>query len=97
VDGIPIFGSVSTTDIAQHLKRRIEHNEEAATIALSGDNIRFIDLKKDADTTKVKALGSYKVEISITGAPQPLSRFVEVVSEDPDKLPELQQERSETG
>jgi hypothetical protein len=88
-EGTPIFGSVSVADIAYVIKKSIEHNEEAATIPVSGDNIEFLDIGENTDTTKVKAIGTFKVEIKIPNAPETLKRVIEVVPEDSEKVTEL--------
>jgi ribosomal protein L9 len=88
--GTPIFGSVSTADIAQEIKNSVAHNEEAASIILDAENIRVVSrLGEDADGTRLKALGLYNVEITL-GDGLLLKRMVEV-------RPERKGVRMETG
>ncbi len=80
-NNVPIFGSVSTAEIAQAIKGSVAHNEEAALIVLDADNIRVVSgLGDDADGTRLKALGTYTVEITL-GEGLVLNRTVEVRKE----------------
>lgn len=72
-----IYGSVSTADVVATIKTALEHNDEAARVILSENDVRFVD-GHEGDETRVKQLGSFKVEIMVPGAGVPITRTVRV-------------------
>lgn len=73
-----IYGSVSTTDVVTTIKAALAHNEEAARVVLSDNDVRFVSGNEDGDATRVKQLGNFKVEIQVPGAEAPITRSVRV-------------------
>jgi hypothetical protein len=59
-----IFGSVSATDIVNEIKKVLMADVEASRIPLEPENIRFVGV--EGETDRLKALGRWEVEISIT-------------------------------
>jgi ribosomal protein L9 len=78
---VPIYGSVSTADIATSIKALLAHNDEAARITLSEENIKFVDIGDTDDPTKVKHLGDYNIAISLKGSTVSVSRKVHIVAQ----------------
>jgi len=74
-----IYGSVTTADVAASIRESLADNEEAARVILSENDIRFIEGLVDSETSRVKHLGKFKVEIQVKGAEKALSRFVRVL------------------
>jgi hypothetical protein len=80
-DSIPIYGSVSTTDIAQEIRKLLLHNDEAARITLNDDDVKFVDVELE-DPTRVKFIGVYNVNISVKGSDAwPVTRKVHVIAQ----------------
>ncbi|KAK0730569.1 hypothetical protein B0H67DRAFT_639057 [Lasiosphaeris hirsuta] len=63
---LAIFGSVSVTDVVNHVKKLLMADLEASRISLGPENIRFVGLLDNSD--RVKALGRWEVEISVDGS-----------------------------
>ncbi|KAH7139296.1 hypothetical protein B0J11DRAFT_546762 [Dendryphion nanum] len=76
VDGI--YGSVSTADIAASIKAALAHNDEAARVILTEQDIHFQDGQGGGDVTRVKQLGTFKVEVVVPGADYSITRTVRV-------------------
>lgn len=72
-----IYGSVSTADVVATIKTALEHNDEAARVILSENDVRFVD-SHEGDETRVKQLGTFKVEIQVPGAEAPITRTVRI-------------------
>ena len=72
-----IYGSVSTGDVVASLKTRLAHNEEAARVILTESNVSFVD-GPEGDSTRVKQLGTFTVEIKVSGAEAPITRNVRI-------------------
>ena len=73
-----IYGSVSTADVVATIKSALAHNDEAARVILNDTDVHFITGHEEDDTSRVKQLGTFKVEIRVPGAQDPLSRQVRV-------------------
>lgn len=73
-----IYGSVSTADVAATIKSALAHNDEAARVVLSEADIKFITGHEEDDASRVKQLGTFKVEIQVPGASKPLLRTIRV-------------------
>ena len=77
-DSIPIYGSVSTTDIAQEIRTLLSHNDEAARITLDENDIKFVDVELE-DPTRAKHIGVYSVSILVKGSDAwPVTRKVHI-------------------
>lgn len=73
-----IYGSVSTADIASTIKSALAHNDEAARVVLSENDIKFVTGHDEDDSSRVKRMGNFRVEIQVPGAEAPLTRQVRV-------------------
>lgn len=90
--GTPIFGSVSTADLAQRVREMLLGHGEAARIPVREEHFHIQgvvdeDGKPVTDATKVRALGRWTVSISIphegnAPAVKPVVKHFEVVEED---------------
>jgi ribosomal protein L9 len=78
---LAIFGSVSTTDIANHIKGLLVEDTEASRISLEPGSIRFVGLEEHTD--RVKTLGRWEVEISVGTAAdtglEPVRKMIEIL------------------
>jgi hypothetical protein len=80
-ESIPIYGSVSTTDIVQEIRTLLAHNDEAARITLDESDVKFVDVELE-DPTRAKHLGTFPVEILVKGSDAwPVSRKVHVIAQ----------------
>lgn len=73
-----IYGSVSTADLVTTIRRALAHNDEAARVIINEADVKFISGFEEGDTSRVKQLGTFKVEIQLPGAKQPLVRNIRV-------------------
>ncbi|KAK1757566.1 hypothetical protein QBC47DRAFT_376380 [Echria macrotheca] len=75
-----IFGSVTTLDVANEIKRLLGSELDASPLLLGPDDIRFVDLEEGSD--RIKALGRWAVDIAVQdqqGDVRPIRRSVEVL------------------
>ena len=77
-----IYGSVSTQDVVQSIRSEISHNDEAARISVSEDDVKFLNVSEGEDGRRVKRLGQFEVEISQKGTDRTLRRSVIVLGQD---------------
>ena len=82
---MPIYGSVSTVDIATAVKEMVAYNDEAARITLSEREIKFSDLPESDDPTRVKHIGEYSIGITMKGSDDTVSRRVQVIAWTPEQ------------
>lgn len=73
-----IYGSVSAADVVATIKAALAHNDEAARVIVSESDVQFIEGHADGDSSRVKQLGTFKVEIKVPGADSPITRNVRV-------------------
>lgn len=73
-----IYGSVSTTDVVQTIRGALAHNDEAARVILNEADVSFATGHEEDDTSRVKQLGVFKLEIRLPGAEEPLVRNIRV-------------------
>jgi hypothetical protein len=73
-----IYGSVSTVDIVATIKSALAHNDEAARVILTENDVRFVEGHVEGDASRVKQLGTFKVEIMVPDADSPIIRTVRV-------------------
>jgi hypothetical protein len=78
---IAIYGSVSTSDIANFIKESVAYNDEASRVAISDSDIRFVGVSELEESTRVKHLGEYDIEITMKGGDGPVKRKVQVVTQ----------------
>ena len=85
----PIFGSVSTTEIATSIKAVLSlkaesGDEEAARVVLNADDITIVQ-DDDADSTieagRIKALGNFAIDIRVKGG-EAVRRMVRVKAQE---------------
>ena len=77
---IPIFGSVSTVEIANHIKALLAENDEAALVVLTAEDIQFVGLNESDENDRVKFIGDYEVEIFVKGSEEAVKRTVRVLA-----------------
>ncbi|OCL13108.1 hypothetical protein AOQ84DRAFT_417129 [Glonium stellatum] len=73
-----IYGSVSTADVLTSIKAVLANNDEAARVILSESDIRFVEGLAAGETTRVKHLGRFAIEIQVKGVNAPIKRTVSV-------------------
>jgi hypothetical protein len=73
-----IYGSVSTADLVSTIRGALAHNDEAARVILNESDVTFVTGHEEGDTSRVKQLGVFKVEIRIPGAEEPLVRNIRI-------------------
>ena len=66
---IPIYGSVSSADIATSVKAFLARTTEGARVVIGADDVKIIRAKGDADTEtdRLKTLGEFQVELQVKG------------------------------
>ncbi len=76
-----IYGSVSTADIASSIKALLAESEDGSRVVVTPEDITLGDgLSRDEDgEDRLKQLGDFKIEISLKGASERLSRIVRVL------------------
>lgn len=73
-----IYGSVTTADIVSTIKSALAHNDEAARVIITENDIQFISGHEENDASRVKQLGTFKVEVKLPGAEAPLTRTIRI-------------------
>lgn len=73
-----IYGSVSTADLVSTIKGALAHNDEAARVILNEADVRFVSGHEEGDSSRVKQLGTFKVEIRLGDAEEPLVRNIRI-------------------
>lgn len=66
---IPIYGSVTTADIAESVKAWLAETEEGARVVLGADEVKIIrtEMETDAESDRLKTLGEFQVAIQVKG------------------------------
>ena len=95
VGPIAIYGSVSTTDIANNIKEYVAYNDEASRVTLSDNDIRFVGVSELEESTRVKHLGEYEIEISIKGTEGRVRRKVQVLAQQAEQRLEEEEKKKE--
>jgi hypothetical protein len=72
---------VSTQDIAQSIRSEISHNDEAARVSVSEDDVKFLNVPEGEDNRRIKKLGHFEVEISQKGTDRRLRRSVMILGQ----------------
>jgi hypothetical protein len=75
-----IYGSVSTSDLAVHLKDILAENENGSRVVLNAEDISFVEETADAD--RVKHLGVFEIEIKVEGASDSVRRTIKINARD---------------
>lgn len=73
-----IYGSVSIADLVSTIRGALAHNDEAARVILNEADIKFLSGNEEDDASRVKQLGTFKVEILLPGAKTPLVRNIRI-------------------
>ncbi|KAF1830707.1 hypothetical protein BDW02DRAFT_90102 [Decorospora gaudefroyi] len=73
-----IYGSVSTADLVSTIRGALAHNDEASRVILNEADVKFVSGHEEGDTSRVKQLGTFKVEIRLPGAEEPLVRNIRI-------------------
>ncbi|CAG5149984.1 uncharacterized protein ALTATR162_LOCUS2509 [Alternaria atra] len=73
-----IYGSVSSADLVSTIRGALAHNDEAARVILNEADVKFLSGHEEGDTSRVKQLGTFKVEIRLAGAEEPLVRNIRI-------------------
>lgn len=66
---IPIYGSVTTADIAESVKALLAETEDGARVVLGADDVKIVRTEEgsDAETDRFKTLGEFQVEVQVKG------------------------------
>ena len=66
---IPIYGSVTTADIAEAVRACLPKTDEGAMVVLGADDVKIVrtDNETDAEIDRFKTLGEFQVEIQVKG------------------------------
>lgn len=73
-----IYGSVSTADLVSTIRGALAHNDEAARVILNEADVKFISGHDEGDASRVKRLGTFKVEIQLPGSEGVLVRNIRI-------------------
>jgi hypothetical protein len=73
-----IYGSVSSADLVSTIRGALAHNDEAARVILNEADVKFLSGHEEGDTSRVKQLGTFKVEIRLAGAEESLVRNIRI-------------------
>ena len=76
----PIFGSVSTSDIADSIKALLAQDEEGARIVLSAEDVTILTGEGVEGGDRVKALGEFPIEVKVRGGRDSVRRIVSVTA-----------------
>lgn len=66
--GVPIFGSVSTADIAEQVKTVLRETTEGARVVLGTEDVTILNDgggEADLEADRLKELGDFPVEIQV--------------------------------
>ncbi|EMC92927.1 hypothetical protein BAUCODRAFT_77191 [Baudoinia panamericana UAMH 10762] len=79
-----IYGSVSTHDVLVAVRAAMAENDEAKTVALREDDVRFVDVSvaEGGEADRIKHIGVFAVEVKVKGAEKGMRREVRVVAQD---------------
>lgn len=75
-----IYGSVSTSDIAASLQAVLAKTVDGASVVLFPENISFVGQVEDRN--RVKRLGTYEIEIRLSGAVKAIRRTITVKAQE---------------
>ncbi|KAJ8060989.1 hypothetical protein OCU04_010067 [Sclerotinia nivalis] len=73
---VPIYGSVSTTDITAKMKTILVQDSEGKRVVFGPEDIKFVQETEEKD--RVKHLGIYEVDIQLKGATDVVRRSIKI-------------------
>lgn len=71
-----IYGSVSTSDVAERMKAILSKDSEGMRVVLGPENIQFVQETEEKD--RIKHLGIYEVDIQLKGASEIVRRAIKI-------------------
>ncbi|KAK3989218.1 alcohol acetyltransferase-domain-containing protein [Cladorrhinum sp. PSN332] len=74
---LAIFGSVSISDVINHIKGLLALDEEGSRVALEPAHIQFRGLEEDTD--RIKTLGRFEAHLSLDSSKEPVVKVIEVL------------------
>ncbi|KAF7931196.1 uncharacterized protein EAE98_002380 [Botrytis deweyae] len=77
---VPIYGSVSTADIAAKMKTILGQDSEGKRVVFGPEDIKFVQETEEKD--RVKHLGIYEIDIQLRGAPESVRRSIKINAQD---------------
>ncbi|CAD6446733.1 8eb76dfc-b9fb-478d-85e2-3ad2ef51865f [Sclerotinia trifoliorum] len=77
---VPIYGSVSTTDVATKMKTILVQDSEGKRVVFGPEDIKFVEETEEKD--RVKHLGIYEVDIQLKGATDVVRRSIKINAQD---------------
>ncbi|TGO84727.1 hypothetical protein BPOR_0473g00110 [Botrytis porri] len=77
---VPIYGSVSTADIAAKMKTILSQDSEGKRVVFGPEDIKFVQETEEKD--RVKHLGIFEVDIQLKGAPEAVRRSIKINAQD---------------
>lgn len=75
-----IYGSVTTTDIAENIRAVLAEDDVGARVVLTPEDITFVEEGEEKD--RVKHLGVFEIDIRIKGATDNIRRTIKVNAQD---------------
>lgn len=79
-DKVPIYGSVSTADVAAKLKTILAQDSEGKRVVFGPEDIKFVQETEEKD--RVKHVGIFEVDIQLKGAPNAVRRAIKINAQD---------------
>ncbi|KAK1818213.1 hypothetical protein LTR12_007365 [Friedmanniomyces endolithicus] len=77
-----IYGSVSTHDVLVAVQAAMAENDESRMVALRREDVRFVDLRGEEETDRVKTVGTFVVEVKAKGVEAGIKRNVRVIAQE---------------
>ncbi|KAI9644769.1 Fructose-bisphosphate aldolase 1 [Ciborinia camelliae] len=77
---IPIYGSVSTADVAAKMKTILVQDSQGKRVLFGPEDIKFVQETEEKD--RVKHLGIFEVDIQLKGAPRAVRRAIKINAQD---------------
>lgn len=78
---IPIFGSVTTADIAEEMKKVLLTDKEGQRVVIGTEDIHIVGGPSDhltgVEGDRIKALGDFQVDVTVKGG-EPVRRRVSI-------------------
>lgn len=79
----PIYGSVTTADIAESINALLAETEEGAKVVIGAHDVKIIRTEEESDgeTDRLKTLGDFQVEIHVKGG-GPVARTISIKAQE---------------
>ncbi|KAJ8606113.1 hypothetical protein MRB53_041189 [Persea americana] len=91
LEGLSIYGSVSTADVAISLRAVLQELDPDGRIPLEDSDVRFVRPETGEDETdRIKRLGEYDIEIKVRGHEEGIRRKVLVLQEVVQDVPTVE-------